>query len=490
MQGKRKDAPRERQSKLLSVERAARAFVFAFAFAPACTPSPRPAPAPSPAPAWTFHVTAAPLARTLSVDARFPAGSGDRLIVDDGAGDFVDALDVDGVAPSLLEDGVWSAPACADGCRVRYTFRLSDAADALHDVDVAARHGAAVVTSPSGFLLRPPRAPDGVKYRLRVDVPDGVSFVTGLPRDADGTYLADANVLRESPFSAFGALDVRALGVGGAVLDLAVPRGAFDEEAMVRWARSSASVVGDYYRSFPIAHALLLVVPVQGDEIGFGQATGGGGATILARVGQTTSAASFDDDWVLPHEMVHLGMPYVARHQHWWVEGVATYVEPIARARAHRLSRERVWQGLVDGLPKGLPRQGDRGLDRTPTWGRTYWGGALFCLLADLEIRKRTKNARSLDDALRAVVAAGGDIHVGWSLDRIFEVGDRATGTDVLRTLYARMGFEPVDVDLAALWRELGVVSGPQGIAFDEGAPSAAIRRAIDGAATASEGAP
>jgi len=33
--------------------------------------------------------------------------------------------------------------------------------------------------------------------------------------------------------------------------------------------------------------------------------------------------------------------------------------------------------------------------------GPHYWGGALFCLQADLEVRKRTGNAKGLQDALR-----------------------------------------------------------------------------------------
>ena len=44
-------------------------------------------------------------------------------------------------------------------------------------------------------------------------------------------------------------------------------------------------------------------------------------------------------------------------------------------------------------MPKGLPQAGDQGLDNTGTWGREYWGGAMFCLLADIEIRKATKIA-------------------------------------------------------------------------------------------------
>src|SRR6185295_8369814 len=123
-------------------------------------------------------------------------------------------------------------------------------------------------------------------------------------------------------------------------------------------------------------------------------------------------------------------------------------IEPIARARAGNLSPEAVWHGLWRGAPHGLPGPNDEGLDKTHTWGRTYWGGALFCLLADLEIRERTGNARSLDDALRGILAAGGDVAVRWEIGRALAEGDRATGVPVLAELYARMKDAPVDVDL------------------------------------------
>jgi hypothetical protein len=41
---------------------------------------------------------------------------------------------------------------------------------------------------------------------------------------------------------------------------------------------------------------------------------------------------------------------------------------------------------------RGEPGPGDGGLDDTDSWGRTYWGGALFCLLADVRFRERTGN--------------------------------------------------------------------------------------------------
>jgi predicted metalloprotease with PDZ domain len=132
-------------------------------------------------------------------------------------------------------------------------------------------------------------------------------------------------------------------------------------------------------------------------------------------------------------------------------------------------------------MPKGEPQPGDEGLDRTHTWARTYWGGALFCLVADVEIRRETGNRKGLRDALRAVVAQGGTIDHDWPLERALEIGDRATGSHVLTEMYAAWKDAPVTVDLNKLWSELGIRSTATGIEFAPDAPLARVREAIAG---------
>jgi len=39
------------------------------------------------------------------------------------------------------------------------------------------------------------------------------------------------------------------------------------------------------------------------------------------------------------------------------------------------LDAARIWADMMHGMRKGLPADGDAGLDHTPTWGRTYWAG-------------------------------------------------------------------------------------------------------------------
>jgi hypothetical protein len=277
------------------------------------------------------------------------------------------------------------------------------------------------------------------------------------------------------------AQDQDSLEIGGGKIEFvfsSTPAEPF-RKLVLEWITSSARAVTVYYEQFPVSHLQIRVRVFEGRGVRGGRTTGWGGASIDIAVGRESTLSDFTEDWVLTHEMVHLGFPSVPEEHHWIEEGSATYIEPIGRARAGDLSPEKVWGDLVDGLPKGLPQPGDRGLDFTPTWGRTYWGGALFCLLADIEIRKRTGNKKGLEDAVRAIVKAGGTIDSNWPLTRALETGDRGTGVPVLRELYNKMKSAPAPVDLSALWKELGIERRNGRIEFKDAAPLAAIRKAI-----------
>jgi len=103
----------------------------------------------------------------------------------------------------------------------------------------------------------------------------------------------------------------------------------------------------------------------------------------------------------------------------------------------------------------------------------------LFYLLADVDIRRRTSNARGLQDSLRELVAAGGNISESWPVERVIATADRGSGTHAIKELYDRMKETPVPVDLPALWRELGVSVADGQVKLDDTAPLAPIRRAI-----------
>jgi hypothetical protein len=289
------------------------------------------------------------------------------------------------------------------------------------------------------------------------------------------------------PFQAAKAADVTStLMIGGSRIDVTIqssdtPNAPLSQTDVVKWAQMAAESVATYYTRFPVPHLTLRVVSFDGTGVRHGMTWGRDGGLIVIHAGNKTTPAEFAEDWMLTHEMIHLAFPSMMGDEHHWIEeGISVYVEPIARIRAGHWTAQQMWSDLVRDMPKGEPQEGDAGLDHTHTWGRTYWGGALFCFVADVEIRKRTGNKKGLEDALRAILNAGGDINQDWELEKTLKMGDSAVGLDVLEKLYAEWRNAPVQVDLAAMWKELGVEANGGTVALKDDAPMSAVRRAIE----------
>jgi hypothetical protein len=308
-----------------------------------------------------------------------------------------------------------------------------------------------------------------------------VALIGSAPGPASAQDDADVFRSRRMPYEAFDRLAATQVAIGKASFDIAFAPGTLElpHGAIIDWVATSVRTVAAYYGRFPVDHVKVLVVPVDGAGVRSGTAFAYRGSAVRIMLGRDVTEKQLADDWIVVHELIHLAFPSVATEHHWIEEGLATYVESIARAQAGRLSVEKVWGDFVRFMPRGLPAANDQGLDHTPTWGRTYWGGAMFCLLADVQIRERTQNRLGLQDALRAIVAAGGNMEVDWPLERALRVADDAIEVPVLQTLYDQMKATPVSVDLPQLWRRLGIDSHGDGVSLDDSAPLAPLRRAI-----------
>ena len=275
----------------------------------------------------------------------------------------------------------------------------------------------------------------------------------------------------------------QAIPACGSTIDLTLKDDAqaLPHAMLVNWINRAAEAVCAYYGRYSVPHVSLNIF-VRGHAGVHGGVTypAENGAWIRISVGPGTTQAQLNDDWMLTHELIHPAFPYMKEKHHWIEEGIAVYVEPIARVQAGQLSVTQMWHDTMRDMPQGEPEAGDEGLDRTHTWGRTYWGGAMFCLLADVRLREQTHNRKGLQDALRGIVDAGGNIDQDWSIERAFTAGDKATGTTVLMDLYREMADKPVQVDLGALWQKLGIERKPDGsVELVSHAPLANVRDAI-----------
>jgi APA family basic amino acid/polyamine antiporter len=248
---------------------------------------------------------------------------------------------------------------------------------------------------------------------------------------------------------------------------------------LTEWTQRSASIVAHYFGQFPVPEVRIAVIPVEGARVAGGTTFGTPAPMIRVRVGNQVDAAALLNDWVLVHEMTHLALPDIGEEHAWLAEGLAVYIEGVARVQAGNRSIDDVFAEEMHSMPRGMPGTQDAGLDHDHSWGRTYWGGAMFCLMADVAIHQRTGNRHGLRDAMRAVLRASGGLRADWDINKVFATADAAVGVPVLSELYAQMKDKPVAPDLVALWHSLGVDADGNGVRLNDAAPLAPIRRAI-----------
>jgi hypothetical protein len=144
--------------------------------------------------------------------------------------------------------------------------------------------------------------------------------------------------------------------IGGARVDIRIEGNSLrvPTKDLCQWVGAAAESVTAYYGRFPVPQVLIQITSFRGSGVSNGMAFGDRGGRITIRVGNETSPLELASDWMLTHEMVHLAFPSVDDKHHWIEEGIATYVEPIARIHAGHLKPGQMWFDLVRDMPQGL----------------------------------------------------------------------------------------------------------------------------------------
>jgi len=399
----------------------------------------------------------------------------------------------------------WTFRGSNGATRGAYWFDMADLTASTNAISIARRRGGSLITSISSLML----------YPVSKSVPLSLRFeISATARQAGGKVATafrrtntargeiqwiDSQDVADSGFMVLGRFTKRHVSAPGrgslvrkgekapyrekeATLTLALvdPGLEGDTATFDGWVSASAKLVSEYFRGFPARRALLLIIPVEGRSGVFrGRVISGGGPTVMLVVGGKIDRARLYNDWILLHELVHIGSPYLRRAGRWLNEGIAVYLQSVIHVRAGWLGANLVWRGFMRQMPRGLDAiQGD-GLASARGIGGVYWGGSTFMLLADVDIRRRTKGRKTLGDCLRAVLWAGGDSSQVWTPERMMAVCDRAVGTDTMARLAKRYVSRGSPLHLGDLWRDLGLIRDENGFRTDDKAPLAAIRKAI-----------
>ena len=413
------------------------------------------------------------------------------FVADDAtvAGHVQDLQDGAGAKVAASGEG-WVVQPVNGLAEARYRYDLADYARTVNNNSSAVLRGQGVLASLPGWLLAPRGYDNFPVIDIRARTADGLSFATGLPKAGDAWRLAGTSV-GYAGFTAIGKFSLQELTVpapgslrpgqpkADAVIRLAILDGISDagRVEIIDWVKRTAEAEVNYWHGFTAPQLLLGLVPTSTKRgVGFGRTEAAGGATVMVEIGADVDQRRLFNDWVLVHELIHTAMPYVRGRATWFMEGAATYIEPIIRARAGWKTEEVVWKEWVDNMPQGMGVFA-KGLSNAS--GReNYWSGALFMLMADLGIRRDTKGEKGLEDCLGGTMWNGeGSRNV--RLQDYVAACDRMTGTTVMSRLLDKYYATGGPMDLARFWRDLGVSEVGGRIVLDDSAPMAQWRKMI-----------
>lgn len=287
---------------------------------------------------------------------------------------------------------------------------------------VVARVEQSVLASPNAWLWRPRRRAPELRAELVLELPEGMS--ASLPWAVDAhqrepardRYLLDAGAFAFDSYAAFGQFEALHGEAYGAVASAALlgPLPKLDRAEASRWLSEALHIAAQSDGRFPARALQLVIVPGGAGREPFGNVARGGGASVLMFIPRNFGGAELRRDWVLPHELSHLLLPFVAREDAWLPEGLATYYQELLRARAGVLSTQEalanIAQALRSAVHEGTGRslaEESRAMHRTHAYRSVYWGGAGQLLIADVELRRGSGGAQTLDRLLAALRAEG-----------------------------------------------------------------------------------
>jgi hypothetical protein len=370
-----------------------------------------------------------------------------------------------------------------DGC-LSYTVSLRDSGS----LDAAVRHvGDDLIASPNVWLWRPERRAIEARATLSLRLPVGIEAMLPWPHAGDA-YVLDAEAFRFDSYAAFGSFE----RVSGAQDDVRIEAAlldgarAIDAAAALRWLASAVRVASLSDGQFPRDRLSAIIVPSgeSSEPVPFGMVARGGGASVLLLLSARAGEEELRRDWVLPHELGHLLLPFVEREQAWLSEGFATYYQEVLLARAGLCSEPLAWSRIARSMrsaesedPGGRVVAADARGAATTSYRKQYWGGAAYWLAVDVALRKASRGQLGLDGVLHELRAVDRRRGVWTMSDLIAKLDQISGGQAFSHALSAASSREFPDYEQTLA--QLGVTMRESEVVLDEQAELANVRRAL-----------
>jgi hypothetical protein len=377
------------------------------------------------------------------------------------------------------EDGLLEVPeALGPGC-LRYRVSLDEGGSLGALGNLVQRVGDQLVCAVPAWLWRPRRRADDLEVDLRFSLPPGVGVSVAFQPEGDG-YRLDPGALAFDSYAAFGDFSALTLELDGTRAQLALlgELPSLDRPALQRWLRAQVELGAESDGRFPTASLQILLMPLNLGSEPFGNVARGGGASVLLLVPTSFDAARLTRDWVLPHELSHLLLPFLAREDAWLAEGFATYYQEVLRARAGLITPAEALDNVASALrsarreasSESLCTQSRR-MHQSHGYRAVYWGGAGHWLNVDVALR-RAGGPETLDTLL-SWLRSEARISPPYRASELLAMLNRRSGTQLFSALEAHCQSQPFPEFESSL-RALGV--GDDGSLASHGA---ALRDAL-----------
>ena len=351
-----------------------------------------------------------------------------------------------------------------------------------------------VVASPTLWMWQP-RLEDDDEIQVSFELPNGVGVsVPWQPLDDSARRYRFGPSPRSGDATAvFGDFESSTEFVAGVNLRIVLLRSGndIDMPALIKWVRATAENIALAYGRFPNPHARVVLIPVGshpwgGDSaIPFGRVVRDGGETIEILINERRPIAEYYAEWTPTHEFSHLMLPYLRREQRWVSEGFATYYQNVLLARAGQYTETEAWEKLVAGLERGRDSVPELSPNEAAADGirnarmKIYWSGVSLALMADVELRRRSGGAESLDSVLNQLAQCCLPSDERWTGPELFRQLDALLDEPLFMDLYRRYADTPGFPDARPLLGKLGVTDSRDRVRLSDDAEFAAIRRSL-----------
>ena len=319
----------------------------------------------------------------------------------------------------------------------------------------------------------------GVPHGLTVDAPAGWSVFTALEQDGAAWSAPDYDTLIDSPVEIGPHTPIR-FEAAGVPHEVVVWGGTVDTSKVEQDFRAVVEAEAALWGGLPLRRYLFLVYLLDKGRGGLEHAAST--ALVFTRSQISTPKGWEDFLTLVSHEYFHLWnvkrlkprafVPFDYATENytrllWAFEGITSYYDNLLVRRADRMSAARYLTRLGEALSALALTPGRRvqTLDEaslsawvkyyrqdehTPNSAVSYYlKGELVALCLDLEIRRATSDARSLDDVLRLLWSRFGDGR-GVPEDAVEAAATEVAGTD-LRPFFDRALRSTMELDLSVL---------------------------------------